>query len=423
MRRAAIVCALAALIAAAACCPAGAARPGPDRSFGSNGHVPLRPPRPAGVKKFQFREWRQAADGAVYVLASSECRGCGDPSSFLFKFDRGGRLVRSFGGRHGFVKMPRGEGPSQLKIDARGRALLTFREQGYEVRRFTVGGRPDPSFGRRGAVRLPKLNRESEAEPATVSLLPGGGLLVASETYVGRGFARFHLEELREDGTPDGAFGHRGVAAVDAAGEFHLEDGPTVTPSGSILIGSECCGTVSLTRVSARGRLDTQFDRAARRGLRPLAALSAKYPESAELSELMPRADGGVDLLGYVWPRGFELRIKGDGRPDPRFSRNGLKVLPLPVSTAARLPGGGLFVTGTEPNEPTVASVLRGDGSADRRFPPTSLGPGSYQAAPPIVSGGRASTVYGVPVGRDEEFQYRPILARFLLPTAKGEGR
>jgi hypothetical protein len=87
------------------------------------------------------------------------------------------------------------------------------------------------------------------------------------------------------------------------------------------------------------------------------------------------------------------------------------------VTGVAPLPGGGFFAVGNEFNEPTVAYVLGADGRADRRFRSITLGPGSYGGSPVSIGGGLADVVYGVSRGPREEFGYRPVLARFHLPT------
>jgi len=424
--RPAVLALLAALLIAAVLgASAFAAGPGYDRSFGHGGRHPLTPVKPPGVHKLEYREWLGAIDGAVYVLATSECPGCGNRGTFLFRFLRGGRFDASFGG-HGYAKLPAGEGGLRLAVDARGRALVSGQADDVQVRRYTRGGRPDPRFGHRGVVGLPKFGRELLANAPTVTPMFAGGLLVSSETPAeGHGFARLRLAELHEDGAPVRAFGHDGVTTVDAAGAFHLESGPTVLRDGSILIGAEGCCTerVSLTRVSARGRLDTRYDQAARRALRPLAALRERSVEGTELNAIIPRREGGVDLFGFASPHGFEVRIKGNGQADTRFGRRGLKVLPLPVSTATAIPGGGFFVAGNEFNQQSVAYVVRGDGSADRRFRPAALGSGSFYPQATVLAGGEASIVYGRQIKNAANFQYRPVVAHFVLPAVPGTGR
>ena len=421
-RRPAILALAELLVATALCASALAARPGYVRSFGHGGRRSLKPPKPPGVKELLYDEWLGTKDGSAYVLANSECWGCGGPHQYLFKFDRRGRFDASFAGGRGYVELPgNGERTYALVVDRHGRALAVGDDHGSKVMRFTRAGRPDPRFGERGVVRLPRLGKGILAPSPTVSSMPGGGLLVSVETpSEGHGFARFELEKLRENGTPFRGFGRAGMTAVDAAGSFHLEGGPTVMPDGSVLIVSTgLVQPVTLTRVSARGRLDTRYDRVARRALRPLAALNSKLWEGLEAYVALPRANGGVDLFGFGSPHGFDMRVEADGRADVGFGRRGLKVLPLPVSGATPLPGGEFLATGNEFNQQTVAYVVRGDGTRDRRFRPTPLGHGSFGGNPVAIGDGLANVVYGIEIQQEENFHYRPVVARLALPPTR----
>jgi hypothetical protein len=426
-RRPVVLAALAALLVGAAISASAlAARPGYVRSFGHGGRRALQPTKPPGVKELVNDEWLGTADGSAYVLANSKCYGCGGPHQYLFKFDRGGRFDASFAGGRGYVELPgNGERTYALAVDDHGRALAVGDEHGPMVMRFTPAGRPDPGFGKHGVVRLPGLGRNILADSPTVSSMPGGGLLASAETpNEGHGFSRFKLEKLREDGAPDRRFGRAGVTAVDAAGSFHLEGGPTVLADGSVLIVSTGLGQpVTLTRVSARGRLDTRYDRVARRALRPLAALNSRLWEGLEAYVALPRANGGVDLFGFGSPHGFDMRVEADGRADAGFGRHGLKVLPLPVSGVTPLPGGEFLAVGNEFNQQTVAYVVRGDGTRDRRFPPTPLGHGSFGGQPVAIGDGLANVVYGIEIQPEDNFKYIPFVARLALPTTRRVAR
>jgi hypothetical protein len=426
-RRPAVLVAVAALLVVVAL-PASAlaAAPGSVRSFGHGGRRSLTVPKPPGVKELVYDEWLGTADGSAYVLANSKCYGCGGPHQYLFKFGRRGRFEASFAGGRGYLELPgNGERTYALAVDRHGRALAVGDDHGATVMRFTRAGRPDPGFGKHGVVRLGRLGHDILANSPTVSAMPGGGLLVSAESpNEGHGFSRYTLAKLREDGTPDRGFGRAGVTAVDAAGEFHLEAGPTPLPDGSVLIVSTGLGQpVTLTRVSARGRLDSRYDRVARRSLRPLAALDSKLWEGLEAYAAVPRAQGGVDLFGFGSPHGFEMRVAADGRAQIGFGRRGLKILPLPVSGVAPLPGGEFLATGNEFNRQTVAYVVRADGSRDRRFPPTPLGHASFGGSPVAIGGGLANVVYGIEIRPEDNFKYTPTVARLALPTTRRVGR
>ena len=326
-RRVLLACLAALLVGTLAYFPALGVGRGFDRSFGHGGRHPLTSVKPPGVSKLQYLEWLGASDGGVYVIATSECTGCGDRGSFLFSFLRGGRVDASFGGGHGYIRLPARAESLRLAIDARGRALVSADIDGVQVRRYTKGGMPDPRFGRRGVVRLPKgVSGGFLANAPTVAPMPGGGLLVSSENPAeGHGFARFHLAELQEDGAPVRTFGHKGVTAVDAAGSFHVEYGPTPLRGGSVLIGAESCCTekVSLTKVSARGRLDTRYDRTARRALRPLTALREASEEGTELTAILPRPDGAWTSSASFRRTASRCGSKATEKPTPGSGSGG----------------------------------------------------------------------------------------------------
>ena len=117
------------------------------------------------------------------------------------------------------------------------------------------------------------------------------------------------------------------------------------------------------------------------------------------------------------------MRVKGNGEADTRLGQRGLKILPLPVSTAVAIPGGGFFLAGNDFNQQSVAYVVRGDGSPDRRFRPTALGSGSFYPRATVLDGGDGSIVYGRLILPEEDFRYRPVVAHFVLPSSPGTGR
>jgi hypothetical protein len=130
-----------------------------------------------------------------------------------------------------------------------------------------------------------------------------------------------------------------------------------------------------------------------------------------------------VDLFGFGSPHGFDMRVEADGRADAGFGRRGLKILPLPVSGVAPLPGGGFLAVGNEFNQQTVAYVVRADGTRDRRFRPTPLGHGSFGGQPVAIGDGLANVVYGIEIQPEDNFKYVPFVARLALPTTRRVAR
>jgi len=408
--RVTLACAAMLLLAALASAPASAARAGLVRSFGDDGIAPLEPPLPPGANEFSGVQSAPAPDGSTYVVAEREpCNGSCRPG-LLFHFRRDGRLDRSFGD-DGHVAVDGGGGYS-LALDSHGRPLLSRAERGTYLLRYTTRGHLDRSFGGDGEVYLPRMIEG----PGTVQPLPGGGLLVSTEDLEqGGGFAPIRLEELHENGVPVRTFGSDGFVNVGAPGTFHLP--PAISPTGAIMIAATGCCTesVSLIRVSARGRLDTRFDRAARRSLARLATLEDEHFEAElEADDVVARPDGGVDLFGDFGQHGFDARIEGNGGAAAGFGRHGVRLFERPVERALPLRGGGFLVFGNGWSGPLRAFVIEPGGSPDPRFRPVALSPYSEQIDGVAIAPGVIDLAFER--RHVEKLPRAPYLARLRLP-------
>jgi len=320
-----------------------AADSGLDTSFGHEGHLYLELPRTPGVSVFDEERWVTGGDGVTYVLASGSPSPYGTSGpEYLFRFGTDGALDRSFGGTDHAVVFPKRGRTLRLGVDARGRPLVTSDEKVGEIWRYTKAGHRDARFGVDGKVVLSRLTGgEVEVKP-----LPGGGLFAWVEPFEGGQFMNFHLAELSEAGRPVKRFGDDGEVNVDVPGEFHLD--PVITKGGAVLIGTEgCCdGRPALTRVSARGRLDARFDRAARRSLQALGG-SEGVVGHGEIEAVLTLGGGGIRLFGGGFGPGFEMRLQGDGTPVAGFGDRGLQPRPLTVEAAVPV-GQGMVLATTE---------------------------------------------------------------------------
>lgn len=408
--------------AAILCAGALAARPGLDRSFGDRGSRLLRLPEPAAATKVKADESVTAADGSTYVSGGVVgCKACAHPRG-LYRFDRDGRRDTSFGG-NGVVDLPTGVVLGSLALDSRGRPMLTvgdFNIDGrVEVWRLTKGGRPLPGFGRHGKARVSK----QFGDAATVTSLPDGGLIVMSEKdEPGGGYDEVYLSELRPDGRPDRRFGGDGHVTVAAGGAFHLET-PTIGARGAIYLAAS--EGEAVTRVSARGRLDTRFNQAARRSVRHLYSYyrSLSFLAEIEARSLLPLPRGGIALFGFVGSHGFELRFEPDGSSAAGFGRGGLQLMSQIVDKAVPVGKDELFVAGGPLLGPETAAVLRADGKLDRDFNrgrPVLLTRSEEVVEPAAIGGGLAAVSYGdigkCAAGRCE----RAYVSRFILPRGLG---
>lgn len=357
--------------------PAAAAPAGLDASYGSGGVVQLAPPLPAGLfpARYPLAQAAFARDGSAYATeAVSTCESNSSPGPCkheirLFRYQKNGALDSGFGGS-GSVTVP--YGTERIAADAKGRVLVATRtETGGRIERLLPSGRRDRSFGRGGWVRLKGFKSLIEF------LLPAGHgrvLLGVTEGLGGDPGAsgkRLTLFRLLPNGRLDRSFARHGrgryVLALPS-----LETRIAIGRRGSILLlGSPCCeGFRPIYRISRRGRLDAEFDAAARRALQRLNAFGPIEPTA-----IVPRPGGGVDLLGitgnvYADPqsaRGFELRLAADGRLDRQFGQRGARSLPLPIAAASPGVGGATIAVAQVEETVTVLRLLAG-GAPDPAF-------------------------------------------------------
>src|SRR4051794_38486467 len=98
------------------------------------------------------------------------------------------------------------------------------------VQRLTADGNPDPTFGDRGIVTLPR------GVARAMAVQPDGKIVV----LVDEGGADTAVYRLNPDGSPDASFGDRGrTLAIERVNGYSFVD-PTavaVLPDGRILIG------------------------------------------------------------------------------------------------------------------------------------------------------------------------------------------
>ncbi|MFN8218227.1 MAG: hypothetical protein U0R71_16675 [Solirubrobacterales bacterium] len=379
MRRLAAATAALALIAALAVGSAALAEPagsGLDPSYGEGGKVAVTQPPGAFIHYSSVREFASARDGAVYVLGDGligACPSCRQVTSVI-RIDSSGGFDPGFGGRAGVVlsSVAAAGGEStryQISADSQGRPLVSSSEGGaVTVRRFDLSGRPDASFGAAGVATVP-----CECAISAVRVVPaqGGRVLVEASRplrggeYTSRPGVRVTLTRLLPNGAPDPAFGRRGSASFSFPG-LTRPTATAVSKRGAVLLGGSSPRLASLVyvvRVSARGRLDTRFDRAASASMRRLRALG----EFPSLSSVLARGDGTTELVGTSeLTGGFDLRLRPNGRLARGFAGRGLSVLPLPPQSATLGSGGAIFAA-TEAPQVTVFRILK-NGRPDARF-------------------------------------------------------
>jgi hypothetical protein len=343
---------------------------GLDRSYGTRGEVAIMQPPGDHFKPWWVDEYASARDGSVFVLGhgwTGNCYSCG-PTYFLFRVASSGAFDSGFGGETGIVlpSVPLGY---RLSVDAQGRPLVSSHDAGaVTVRRYEKNGQADASFGTEGTAGV-----VCDCQGAVIRVVPTqkGTTLVevdrassGVEYSTGPG-AQVSLTRLLANGALDSGFGVGGSSAFLLPG-LSRPTLLTVAKKGAVLLGGSSPRIRTLVyviRVSAKGRLDTRFDRAASRAMRRLRRLG----EFAELNSLLARGDGSVELLGpSQFTKSFDLRLHANGKLARRFGKRGLSVLPLRLKSATLGSGGAIFAA-TEAPEVTAFRILK-SGRLDPRF-------------------------------------------------------
>lgn len=355
---------------------------GVDRSYGNEGIASAVPPSaPPGYTSGSL--FADAPDGSAYLLNDvSQCDQTCSSTAVIYRLTSSGAFDSGFGGG-GSVQLPtlpRGERETTeaLAVDSGGRLLVGRIESGTLVlRRFTASGSLDGSFGSGGTTALPC----PECGSTSFWLLPAqkGRVVVEQQTALPAKPGSFgsslggdvSLTRLTPGGWPERHFGDGGTVTVDL-GRRGYPGEAAVSPKGAILFGATgCCSGNApyLVRVSAKGRIDTKFGKAAGRSLARLG----KRGESSTVVALLPRADGTIDLLGNdPLGAGFDLRLKANG-DRAKFGHGGLKRLPFALEAARPGAEGGTFAVGRAGTGPYSAFRLLADGRVDPAYGPGGI--------------------------------------------------
>lgn len=393
--------------------------PGLDRSYGDDGIVAV-PSYLAEGGWIQVSEFGAARDGAAYVVGRASRCESGDcvVHDSLLRFEPDGARDTSFGGE-GAALLPQTNEYPTVVADGAGRAVVgAVRDGTIALRRLTLDGEPDQSFGKEGLVELPCRCGRPELELLDMS---GGRLLVVtSRQVVDKAYrsiaTEMRLFELLPNGSGAPGFGHAGVVDVriPQRGDF----GTTAQVSGGAILlgGSECCRAPQLwlRRITASGDVDRHFDRLAARSLRRLRPLG----DDPSLTSIVSGADGTIAVIGTIGEDGgFDLRLRRDGRLATGFGVRGRVHLPFNVEAAVGGVRGAVFVIGQgRPRGYRAYRVL-----ADGRFDPAYDGARGLEVPLPgeVVEvrsqGGGQALVTGFGYFEcSEECPSKPTMARFL---------
>ncbi|HET9153855.1 MAG TPA: hypothetical protein VFN85_07040 [Solirubrobacterales bacterium] len=327
-----------------------------------------------------LRALAAAPDGSSYALfGRMYCAGqagCFD-SVVLFHYLSDGNLDPSFGGPQGYFELPNeGKSVPVLAVDSAGRPVIARSEEGeMRVWRLTRSGVLDPTFDGDGF-----LSFECACIYGQGQLAPGpGGTLSVGFSEIRQGAGRYGFGQtgtittvvrLRADGSRVASFGTDGSSTFGLVGTEPFGTSAVGRGGALYLAGGGCCSSPLpgyVTRLSAKGKFDRRFTAAARRALRPLSKF---VTFSGSVNAVLIRRRGKIDLLGAAgYEHGFMLRLRPNGQPDRRFGKNGLRILPFPIASAALGSEGAVMAVSAEGVRAggIVVRILP-NGRLDRRF-------------------------------------------------------
>jgi len=384
MRRTMAMSVATAVLAASALIGVGSAGAKIDPSFGSGGVVNVAPPLPPEFSA-QYVEGLAANRGgeSFALIRQNGCHqgNCAGPDR-IFHYLADGALDTAFDGSGSYQLPAELEGVPALAVDSSGRPLIVHqfvpRAQSagkFVITRLLRSGRPDPSFGTNGTVELPcdpcGYDQQSVIPRAEGSFLLQRLQSVQGENGLGGGPTGISvtLQAFDGKGAVEPGFGKQGTVTIGLPKKGSVSYSAR-NSTGAIYLGGEALynrsGGGYLIRVSRKGRLDTSFVHAASRSLERLNAVPGF---GAEVHAAVVRPGGKIDLLGGAgYQNGFELRLLPNGKLDPKFGKKGLRLLPLPVGSAALGSAGAEMAVSSESlNGNAVFRILPG-GRVDPSF-------------------------------------------------------
>jgi uncharacterized delta-60 repeat protein len=366
-----------AAMAAAACffllvAVAAQAAPGDvDRSFADNGRLRVAPLGP--LYKFEAAlDFAAGPAGETYVLRRGvNCQevGCG-ADLLVTRYRSDGQLDTSFG-QGGTAKAISTQAfrTGTIAVDGEGRPLVAMAEGRIIVVRLARDGAVERTFTTQTSEFCGCLSSTAEVRTAA-----DGDLVVfgRAEEWFGpngppqdrRGWAVFLVARFSADGQPDPGYGDGGQALVAVRGEVNTV---TAQDDGGLLLSGSDENQPLVRRVGTDGRLDARF------GTGLAKALANRGVTRGGVFPIVARSNGTA--LAFVMEFSVELGFRshvialdGEGRPVPRFGRNGLKRVPIPVVRAVQDPQDRIFVQGMAFEGKSAVMRLRPKGSPDLTF-------------------------------------------------------
>jgi uncharacterized delta-60 repeat protein len=327
-------------------------------------------------------------DGTLVVAGSSRVGGPTHGRRFALarytaagkldrRFGTGGKVLTGFGLRFVRPRFPGGAGVASLAIRRDGKIVVAgyaYRPPGlqysaFALARYTVSGRLDRTFGRKGTV-LTSFGSRTSSGVSAVAIAPNGKIVAVGSGHWGGGCdcLRSHIALARYGprGRLDPSFGRGGrvVTGFGARNGGEVE-AAAIQPDGKIVVAADYFGAgtdFGVARYNDDGTLDRTFGTGGR--------VVTKVGEiSAYAAGVVVQPDGKIVVAGTasvgLSGRTALVRYNANGALDPTFGRGGISHTKAGYVSGLAIQHDRKLVTTRDPFG--LARFLK-DGSLDGSF-------------------------------------------------------
>ncbi|MEV7526160.1 hypothetical protein [Streptomyces sp. NPDC091371] len=280
-----------------------------DKSFGTNGYARLAADN-VSAAAVAFDE-----DGSLTVAGTAPGKG----TALLARLTARGKPDTSFG-KNGIVVtqgLPASTEAAALAVQSDGKPVLAATAKNrVVVARYTLKGRPDPSFGTKGRYLSPAKVSESAA---AIGLQEDGTIVVAGSSTLPKQGERASLWSLTTKGAPSPGFGTTGKLLVAAAVRNGVSRNMVIDSADNIVMSGSADSHYAVVRHRPGGARDRDF------GDDGLARIPTT--DTSNGTVVAAAEDGHVVTAG---PLGTALGVASattQGQPDPGFGTSGVTTL------------------------------------------------------------------------------------------------